>query len=172
MKKVAVIGAGPGGYVAAIRLAQLGADVHLVERDRVGGTCLNRGCIPTKTLFRTAEIMHEMKHAHDFGIDASPAKVDYDKLVERKEKVVDTLVGGIEQLIKSYPNIRFHVGTAHILEKDKIEVKANTETCASAGGEGACCSSGGAAGEIIDGLDAVIIANGSKPQMTETQGVE
>lgn len=172
MKKVAVIGAGPGGYVAAIRLAQLGADVHLIERDRVGGTCLNRGCIPTKTLFRTAEMMHEMNRAGDFGIDAAPAKVDYDKLVERKEKVVGTLVGGIEQLIKSYPNLVFHVGTAQILEKGKVEVRSNVGANASAESEGAGCCSSDASRETIEDLDAIVIANGSRPQMTETQGVE
>ncbi len=61
MSKILIIGGGPGGYVAAIRAAQLGADVVLVEKDRVGGTCLNRGCIPTKTYYKTAELMHQMK---------------------------------------------------------------------------------------------------------------
>lgn len=156
MKKVAVIGAGPGGYVAAIRLAQLGAEVHLIERDRVGGTCLNRGCIPTKTLFRTAEIMHELKRAEEFGIEKVSSKVDYPKLYERKENIISTLVGGIEQLIKSYPNIKFYAGAAAIADKNSIVISPNDES------------------EKIEvkGLDSIIIANGSKPQMTETVGVE
>lgn len=171
MKKVAVIGAGPGGYVAAIRLAQLGADVHLIERDRVGGTCLNRGCIPTKTLFRTAEIMHELRRAEEFGIRPVQSAVAYDKLCQRKEQVVNTLVGGIEQLIKSYPNICFHVGTAEVLERDAVAVVSNGggECC---GSEGCGCTSAEAKREVLDGLDAIILANGSRPQMTETEGVE
>lgn len=161
MKKVAVIGAGPGGYVAAIRLAQLGAEVHLIEKDRVGGTCLNRGCIPTKTLFRTAEIMHEMRRAEEFGIEAVSSKVDYGKLYERKEKIVDTLTGGIEQLLKSYPNITFYRGMAKIIDRNRIEVlpveAAHTKEDKS---------------ELIEGLDSIVISNGSKPQMTETVGVD
>ncbi len=159
-KKVAVIGAGPGGYVAAIKLAQLGADVHLIERDRVGGTCLNRGCIPTKTLFRTAEMMHDSKHAAEYGVTLNvESKVDYEALYSRKEKVVDTLVGGIEQLLKSYPNISFYHASAELVDSKTIKatyvepVDGQTEV-------------------VIDTIDAIIIANGSKPQMTETQGVE
>ncbi len=151
MKKVAVIGAGPGGYVAAIRLAQLGANVHLFEKDRVGGTCLNRGCIPTKTLFRTAEIMHEMRRSAEFGIKLDgDFSVDYTALCERKDKVVNTLVGGIEQLLRSYPNIYFHIGNAVLADARTVE----------------CC------GEAFADFDAIVIATGSAPQMTETEGVE
>lgn len=178
MKKVAVIGAGPGGYVAAIRLAQLGADVHLIEKDRVGGTCLNRGCIPTKALFRTAEIMHEMRRADEFGITSVDAKVDYDKLYERKAKVVDTLVGGIEQLIKSYPNITFYQGTAKILDATRVQVIPKGEEFMLDMCDG--CSDGGCGcfdpsefkTQTIEGVESIIIANGSKPQMTETVGVD
>lgn len=178
MKRVCVIGAGPGGYVAAIRLAQLGAEVHLIERDRVGGTCLNRGCIPTKTLFRTAEIMHEMKRAEEFGIEAVSSKVDYPKLYERKEKIVDTLIGGIEQLLKSYPNIKFYEGIAKVLDKNKVQVLPKDASFMLDLCEG--CMDGGCGCynpeefkiEEIGELDAIIIANGSKPQMTETVGVE
>lgn len=180
MKKVAVIGAGPGGYVAAIRLAQLGAEVHLIERDRVGGTCLNRGCIPTKTLFRTAELMHESRRFEDFGIRPVETRVDYGKLVERKDKVVATLVGGIEQLIRSYPNLHFYDGTALLSAPGTVSVIPNSTADRSenaSGGESNTCSDtcaedASADRRLIEGLDAIVIASGSKPQMTETQGVD
>lgn len=154
-KKITVIGGGPGGYVAAIRAAQLGAEVVLVEKDRLGGTCLNRGCIPTKTLFKTAELMHQMKRGEEFAIlNADAFSVDGKLLHERKQKVVDTLVGGIEQLIKSYPNITMLSGEATIVDKNQVEV---------------ALSGGGKEGFQTD---AIIIATGSKPEMTETQGID
>ncbi|MDO5096773.1 MAG: dihydrolipoyl dehydrogenase [Peptostreptococcaceae bacterium] len=154
-KKITVIGGGPGGYVAAIRAAQLGAEVTLIERDRLGGTCLNRGCIPTKTLFKTAELMHQIKRGEEFAIMGAGAPlVDGEKLYERKQKVVNTLVGGIEQLVKSYPNIRFFSGEANVIDKNNIEVKLS---------DGAT--------EHVE-TDEIIIATGSKPEMTETKGVE
>lgn len=104
-KKIAIIGAGPGGYVAAIRLAQLEAEVYLIENREVGGTCLNRGCIPTKTYFRNAEIMNNFRRANEFGIEVDGFRMDGKVLQERKNKVVNTLVTGIEKLISSYKNI-------------------------------------------------------------------
>lgn len=154
-KKIVVIGAGPGGYVAAIKGAQLGADIVLIERDQVGGTCLNRGCIPTKTYFRTAELMRDHRRSEEFAIiDAGTAKVDGEKLQERKQKVVGQLVGGIEQLIKSYPNIRFLRGNAELIDKNTVRVHLNE------GGE-----------EDIT-CDNIVLATGSTPQMTETVGID
>ncbi|MEY8416731.1 dihydrolipoyl dehydrogenase [Tissierella praeacuta] len=153
-KTIAVIGAGPGGYVAAIRGAQLGADIILIENREVGGTCLNRGCIPTKTYFRNAEIMSNFRRAAEFGITAGEFKMDGKALQERKNKVVNTLVGGIEQLISSYKNIEFLRGTANIKDKNNISVALKD----------------GSTKEII--VDNIVIATGSKPQMTETKGVD
>ncbi len=100
-KKLIVIGGGPGGYTAAIRGAQLGADVTLIEKDLVGGTCLNRGCIPTKTLYRTAELVSHMHHATQFAIKLPEAPlVDPVALKERCDQVSTQLREGIEQLIK------------------------------------------------------------------------
>lgn len=83
-KNIAIIGAGPGGYVAAIRAAQLDANVFLIENREVGGTCLNRGCIPTKTYFRNAEIMSNFKRASEFGIEVDGYRLDGKALQERK----------------------------------------------------------------------------------------
>ena len=100
---IAVFGGGPGGYVSAIKAAQLGAKVVLVERERLGGLCLNWGCIPTKTLLISARHYRDLLRSNEFGIsgvDLSNAKVDWTLLMERKSKVVDKLVSGIELLVK------------------------------------------------------------------------
>ncbi len=99
---IAVIGGGPGGYVAAIRAAQKGACVCLVEADRVGGTCLNRGCIPTKALYSTALLRERLERAGDHGFSIGEIGFDYARAVARKDGVVEQLVGGIAQLLKSH----------------------------------------------------------------------
>lgn len=100
-KKIAIIGAGPGGYVCAIRFAQLGADVTLFEKQRIGGTCLNRGCIPTKALHRSAEVFQDTLHAMEYGIEAGTPIANGEKIFERKANVVETLVSGVEQLVQA-----------------------------------------------------------------------
>ena len=95
-----VIGGGPGGYVAAIRGAQLGGKVALVEREHLGGICLNWGCIPTKALLRTSEIYHYMQHAGDYGLAAKEVAFDLDKVVKRSRKVAGRLNGGVKHLLK------------------------------------------------------------------------
>lgn len=97
---IAIIGGGPGGYVAAIRAAQAGACVCLVERDRVGGTCLNRGCIPTKALYSTAHLLHAVRAAGMHGIEVGEPRFDFGVAAARKDDVVAKLVGGVEQLLK------------------------------------------------------------------------
>jgi dihydrolipoamide dehydrogenase len=94
--RIAVLGGGPGGYGAAFEAAGAGAEVVLIERSRLGGTCLNWGCIPTKTILRTARIAHDTQRAEEFGLLAKPVTVDIDRLRERKEGVVDQLVGQLE----------------------------------------------------------------------------
>ncbi|MBN2726759.1 dihydrolipoyl dehydrogenase [Candidatus Mcinerneyibacteriota bacterium] len=101
MKDLIIIGAGPGGYVAAIRAAQLGVDVALVEKGRVGGTCLNVGCIPTKTYVAMAELYAKMQEASHFGIDLEGTlSLNFRRMVERKDEVVDQLVRGIERILQ------------------------------------------------------------------------
>ena len=99
--QVAIIGGGPGGYVAAIRAAQNGLKTLLVEKDWVGGTCLNIGCIPTKTLVKTAEILHEIRHAQTRGICVGEPVVDMPAAMKEKERVVSRLTGGVYSLLKA-----------------------------------------------------------------------
>ncbi len=95
-----VVGGGPGGYVAAIRAAQLGMKAAVVEREHLGGICLNWGCIPTKALLRTSEIYHYMQHAGDYGLSAKEIGFDLDKVVKRSRKVAGQLNGGVKHLLK------------------------------------------------------------------------
>src|SRR5438309_4081738 len=93
-----VIGSGPGGYVAAIRAAQLGMKTAVAERDRVGGRCLNYACIPAKAVLRSADILSEVREAKDFGIEVGEPTVDFAAVTKRREKVVSTLTGGVAGL--------------------------------------------------------------------------
>ncbi|MEQ1652661.1 MAG: FAD-dependent oxidoreductase, partial [Hyphomicrobium sp.] len=101
-----VIGGGPGGYVTAIRAAQLGMKVTLVEKAHLGGICLNWGCIPTKALLRSAEVANIIKHAGDYGFTVQGVSFDLTKIVERSRKVATQL----------------SVGVKHLLKKNKVEV--------------------------------------------------
>jgi len=120
-KDVIVIGGGPGGYVAAIRAAQLGSDVCLVERDRVGGTCLNRGCIPTKALWRNAEILNTLKNIKEFGINIDGYSINVEEVQNRKQRVIDQLVSGVEQLLKAN-KIEVINGTASLKDKNTVTI--------------------------------------------------
>jgi dihydrolipoamide dehydrogenase len=95
-----VIGSGPGGYVAAIRAAQLGMKVAVIEKDQVGGRCLNYACIPAKAVLRTADVLQEIRDAGDFGLKVADPEVDYDAVMERRAKVIKTLTGGVAGLFK------------------------------------------------------------------------
>jgi dihydrolipoamide dehydrogenase len=95
-----VIGSGPGGYVAAIRAAQLGMTTVVVERDTVGGRCLNYACIPAKAVLRAADVLSEVREAGDFGIVVAEPSVDYNAVMARRDKVVSTLTGGVSMLFK------------------------------------------------------------------------
>jgi dihydrolipoamide dehydrogenase len=97
-----ILGSGPGGYVAAIRASQLGMKVAIVERERLGGICLNWGCIPTKALLRTSEIYHYMTHASAYGLSAEKPAFDLAKIVERSRKVAGQLNGGVKGLMKKH----------------------------------------------------------------------
>jgi dihydrolipoamide dehydrogenase len=95
-----VIGSGPGGYVAAIRAAQLGMKTAVIEKDAVGGRCLNYACIPAKAVLRVADVLGEVREADEFGIKVSEPEVDFTAVVKRREKVVSTLTGGVSGLFK------------------------------------------------------------------------
>ena len=122
-----VIGAGPGGYVAAIRGAQLGLNVAIVEREHMGGICLNWGCIPTKALLRSAEVFHLMHRAKDFGLKADGIGYDLDAVVQRSRGVAKQLSGGIGHLMKKNKITTF-MGAATIPAKGKVSVKTDKGT--------------------------------------------
>ena len=97
---VVVIGAGPGGYVAAIRAAQLGMKTAVIEKDVVGGRCLNYACIPAKAVLRVADVLQEVRDADDFGIKVADPEIDFDAVGRRRKRVIKTLTGGVSGLFK------------------------------------------------------------------------
>jgi len=114
---IAIIGAGPGGYHAAIRAAQHGAKVALIEKDKLGGTCLNIGCIPTKALYASAQLIEKIEYFDAFGLEIEDYTLNFEKAVDRKNKVVDELVAGIAELEKAWKNDVFY-GHGSILGGD------------------------------------------------------
>jgi dihydrolipoamide dehydrogenase len=116
-----VIGAGPGGYVAAIRAAQLGMSTAVVERDSVGGRCLNVACIPAKAVLRAADVLSEVREAGDFGIRVGEPSVDFDAIMARRDKVVLTLTGGVSGLFKKN-QIELLAGSATLTEAGTVRV--------------------------------------------------
>ena len=119
---VGIIGGGPGGYVAAIKAAQLGGSVCLIEKGEWGGTCLNRGCIPTKTLFAVANLATQVQEASAFGVNISgEATIDYAQVLDHKASVIKQLTGGIAQLLKAN-GVDTHNGTATLTDRNTIVV--------------------------------------------------
>lgn len=144
-KRLIVLGAGPGGYVAAIKAAQLGAKVTIIEDTEVGGTCLNRGCIPTKALIASAEAIDKIKRAEEYGIEIKgEISCNLSKIIERKNKVVAIQVKGIRSLFKSW-GIELLEGRGKIKDVNKIDVALKDGSNKTAEG------------------DNIIIATGSRP---------
>jgi dihydrolipoamide dehydrogenase len=150
-KKIIIIGGGPGGYVAAIRSAQLGAEPILIEKNRLGGTCLNWGCIPTKALYRNAEILNNLKEAESFGIKTGAVELDMGRVIERKNEIVEKVVSGVEKLIQAN-KIQLIKGTARLVDGKTVEV-----------------STGEGHPYLISG-DAIVIATGSKAVKPPVEG--
>ncbi len=121
---VVVIGAGPGGYVAAIRAAQLGLKTAIVEREHLGGICLNWGCIPTKAMLRSAEVYHLMERAKDFGLTAEKFGYDLDAVVKRSRKIAGQLNSGVGHLLKKN-KVTTIMGEATIAAPGKVSVKGD-----------------------------------------------
>lgn len=143
--KITMLGAGPGGYVAAIRAAQLGADVTVIEESEVGGTCLNRGCIPTKTLTASAEVLYKTRNAQNYGLELDGTiSPNIQKIVERKNRVVDIQIKGIRGLLKSW-GVKLIEGRGVIVGPKKIKVTLKDGSTVSVE------------------TDKIIIATGSKP---------
>lgn len=144
-KRLIVLGAGPGGYVAAIKAAQLGAKVTIIEDTEVGGTCLNRGCIPTKALIASAEAIDKIKRAEEYGIEIKgEISFNLSKIIERKNKVVAIQVKGIRSLFKSW-GIELLEGRGKIKDVNKVDVALKDGSSRTAEG------------------DNIIIATGSRP---------
>jgi dihydrolipoamide dehydrogenase len=144
---LAVIGSGPGGYVAAIRASQLGLKTICIEKGALGGVCLNIGCIPTKALLKSAEYMEFVKHSADFGIEIEDYKVNFEKVVKRSRDVAARMSAGVKFLFKKY-KVQSIEGTAFMKSPNLIEVKDKD-------------------GNITDTVEAknVIIATGARPRM-------
>jgi dihydrolipoamide dehydrogenase len=149
---MAVIGGGPGGYVAAIRAAQLGAKVLLVEKDKLGGVCLQRGCIPTKTLLKSAEKWQELQHCAEFGLEAAQIGFDIGAVMLRKDQIVAHMQHGIEQLVKSN-DIEVIYGVATLANANLLHIQQ-------------------AAGSISCQVSKIIIATGSTPLSLPVSGRE
>jgi dihydrolipoamide dehydrogenase len=122
-----VLGSGPGGYVAAIRAAQLGLKTAIVERENLGGICLNWGCIPTKALLRSAEIYHYMQHAGDYGLAAANISADIDAVVKRSRGVAKQLNQGVTHLMKKN-KITVHMGDGKLVAANKLSVTKDGKT--------------------------------------------
>ncbi len=118
---IIVIGSGPGGYVAAIRAAQLGKKVAIVERESLGGICLNWGCIPTKALLKSAQVFEYLNHASDYGIMVKDAKADFSAVVKRSRNVAEGMSKGVQFLMKKN-KIEVILGTARLNKSKKVEV--------------------------------------------------
>lgn len=143
---VVVIGSGPGGYVAAIRAAQLGLSTACVERDRLGGVCLNWGCIPSKSLLKNAEYMNFLSHAGDYGFTLKGVDVDFPKVIERSRGVADRMSGGVQFLFKKYKVAQVK-GCGSLKNATTVEVKDEQ-------------------GKVTDVITAkqIIIATGARPR--------
>jgi dihydrolipoamide dehydrogenase len=120
-KDIVIIGGGTGGYEAAIHAAHLGANVAVVEKDSLGGTCLHRGCIPTKALVQSVEVLLEARKANEFGIEIGTINANFPKIMARKTDVVNKLASGVKQLMKA-SNITVYNGIGHILSPGLVKV--------------------------------------------------
>ena len=123
---VVVLGAGPGGYVAAIRAAQLGLKTAIIERDSVGGVCLNWGCIPSKSLLRNAEVVNLVNNAEEFGITFENLTYDFSKAISRSREVVDKLTSGVQYLLKKN-QVELIEGTGKLTGPHELEIMENSQ---------------------------------------------
>ncbi|MBP7034126.1 MAG: FAD-dependent oxidoreductase, partial [Syntrophobacterales bacterium] len=148
--RITIIGAGVGGYPAAIRAARLGAEVTLIEKDALGGTCLNRGCIPAKSLLQSAAVVRTMKEAGTFGVTCRGFEVDFGAVMARKDSVVARLARGVGALLKA-KKVNVIRGTASFVDPRTVQIRES--------------------GETVRG-DAVLIASGSKPERIPIEGID
>ncbi|MGG3873453.1 dihydrolipoyl dehydrogenase [Brevibacillus laterosporus] len=148
---IVVIGGGPGGYVAAIRASKEGKKVALIEQGHLGGTCLNRGCIPSKALLKHAEMIHAIRDASKYGIEVGDMRLSLPKMMQRKNHVINQLRGGIAHLLRT-GNIDFYHGKAEIQPDQIVEITGDKPERIKAG--------------------SIIIATGSSPAVPPIEGLE
>lgn len=148
---ICILGGGPAGYVAAIRVSQLGGKVVLIEEREIGGTCLNRGCIPTKSLLKTSEALYLLKKVNELGIESSISAIDHNIIVSRKDRVVKSLRMGLEHLL-SKDGVEILKGRGWIETPGKIRVKTKNE-------------------EIVVCSNKLIITTGSEPLLPNLPGI-
>ena len=148
---VVVIGSGPGGYVAAIRAAQLGFRAAIVERDALGGICLNWGCIPTKALLRSAEIYETIQHAADYGLKVEKASFDAEAIVKRSRQVAAQLSGGVTFLMKKN-KVDVIEGSGSLADEGKVSVKDKSGKTREIGARNVILATGARA-RVIEGLE-------------------
>ncbi|MFH1243712.1 MAG: dihydrolipoyl dehydrogenase [Pseudomonadota bacterium] len=149
-RRVTVIGGGVGGYPAAIVAARLGGEVTLIEKDQVGGTCLNWGCIPTKSLLQSCQVIKTIEDAEVFGVTCDGYNIDFKKIMNRKDSVVGQLRKGVEKLLEA-KKVRIVKGTATVVDPSTVKILDTQEEIKS---------------------DSIIIATGSTPRKLEIEGAE
>ncbi len=150
--EIVVVGGGPGGYVAALHAAKLGKRTALIEPDFLGGTCLNRGCIPSKTLLKHAEIIESIEKAKDWGIETGPLTLSFDKMKKRKDDVIERLRGGIAFLLKQ-GKIDVYAGYGSVRENGLVVVKTEFT-------------------EVTIEAEKIIVATGSTPAVPPIPGLD
>ena len=163
MTRILVLGGGPAGYVAAGRAAQLGAEVTLVEAREIGGTCLNRGCIPTKAMVAGAERLHEARTAPEYGVLTGAVCVDFPAFMARKDAVTTQLRDGVAHLLRAR-KVKVVAGRAALAGPGRLVLTSDGETVGGPAGGGSTAADASvlAAGAVLAG-DAVILASGSEP---------
>jgi dihydrolipoyl dehydrogenase len=167
-----IVGGGPGGYPAAIRAAQYGLRVAVVEKERVGGVCLNWGCIPTKAMLRSAEVLETLQHSSDFGVEAENIRLNYPKVLERKDRIVKGLTDGVGQLLKANGVTVFN-GHARFTGPTSLEVIGVGKSPLGDGGPlyNAPADASGQPTATLNGKN-IIIATGSTPAQLPIPGHE
>ena len=145
---IAVIGSGPGGFTAAVRAAQLGAKVVLIEKDLIGGTCLNRGCIPTKFLWQALKTKQKIQKSYEYGFKATLEPFSFSDIIDKKDKSIVNIRKGMEMILASYENIEVVKGAAFFKDKNILAVS---------------CHSGESRNLIEVAADKIIIASGANP---------
>ncbi|HEV8651985.1 MAG TPA: dihydrolipoyl dehydrogenase [Actinomycetes bacterium] len=167
-----VVGGGPGGYPAAIRAAQLGLRTALVEKERPGGVCLNWGCIPTKAMLRSAEVLETMQHSAEFGVLADNVRLDYSAVLKRKEKIVKGLTDGVAGLLKAN-GVTVVSGHARFVGPTTVEVVGVGPSTLGAGGPlyNAPPAPDGQPQARLEGRN-VIVATGSTPVLLPIPGID